>query len=945
MLEYNVTRDDFESDEDWTKFIFDLNSDVNSPYYGTANVTGSYALRPGYILSFYQRGSMDALALQEMFNVIDPNDNLFPSLLEQNGLTDQYNSDVEFLSEVNRWLAELEIFLRGDQGEDDDGRFRAIEAREWRELLEDFKDGDATVRQVRDFFDEVSYLPELDGWNDYVNDITGTSPFRSPRTWEEVKRVLESNGYTPEEIQSVKDSIRAPGGEFQGSIVLPGILRDLGYDDAGWWDVRPAAGQPCEITGGFGTYDADGNCQDSGLTGQEGDPCGYGGVRDEYGNCINQDYSCDNELYASNNPGECGDSGETDDEYCAANPDDPECVDKGFSDYAEEVGEDVANTAKGIYDEFKDTITECVDGPLDCIKKIGDVLAEQGLPEECVGMEDPFFCTEKSIEDGGKACWKDCVNFSVLSGLPIPIPMPPGMVDVGTYRDFENGLKKIGKTIGDIVEGNADCGPDNDQECTFGQVLTDLKDWVLDNVQDAMDGISDYDLDDAYDWLKGILGSVFATVIWEETKDEVADVIGVNLPITGETKECPDPANPGQTITVPADQECPEVPVDNCETSQFGCCEDGTTTKADSAGTNCEEYTPDYGMCDDGLTPKEDAEGTNCPPGEPIVNENDPCELEDGKPGTYQYVGDELQCIPDDDGTDDGDTDDGTDPICDSPRPAFDGSFDSQFAGREWDRACEETHCTDGTRKVEGFDCDGNPTGPQTCEEQGLQTDPETDQCLTPEDFCAKYPDAEGCATEDPEDPEPEEECTKPDGTPTGATPSSGCEQCPDGYTFDFDGVCQPDGGTIDCAQYNRETNEDGTCGGCLPGFQKDTTLPNEPCVQIFDGCPAGFELVNGECTAIQCPEGQSYCESTGQCEEPQNCPGGPSEGGSGGGGGGGGFAGLNIQPLGIEGDPQLLGRQRFGQQDFLTPLFTGNQGGGADFPIARFLQGKGDIV
>jgi hypothetical protein len=41
-----------------------------------------------------------------------------------------------------------------------------------------------------------------------------------------------------------------------------------------------------------------------------------------------------------------------------------------------------------------------------------------------------------------------------------------------------------------------------------------------------------------------------------------------------------------------------------------------------------------------------------------------------------------------------------------------------------------------------------------------------------------------------------------------------------------------------------------------------------------------------------------------------------------------------------------MLGRQRFGAQDFLSPLFTGNQGGGTDFPIARFLQNKkGDIV
>ncbi len=460
MLAYTVTRDDFESNDDWSKFIFDLNSDVNGPYYGTANISGSYTLRPGYIMSFYQRGSMDALALQKMFGVIDPNNNQFPSLLEQYGLTDQYNSEVEFLSEINRWLGALETFLRGNQAEDEDGRFRATEAREWRELLDRFKNGEATVRELRDFFENASYLPELEGWNQYQQDILGSGIFRAPRTWEEVRRILEANGYTPEEIQSVEDSIRAPGGEFQGSLVLPGILRDLGYDDAGWWDVRPASGQPCEIAGGFGTYDVDGNCQDSGITGAEGDPCGYGGVRDEYGTCINQDYSCSNEQYAANNPGECGEAEEID---CSdpANANLPECEDQGFDDYVKEVGEDVANAAKDMYGEFKDVITECTNGPLDCIKKIGDVLAGAGIPEKCQNLES---CATADGTDAGGYCWKDCVNFSVLAGLPIPIPLPPGMVDVGTYRDFENGLKTIGKTVGDIIEGNASCGPNNDQD-------------------------------------------------------------------------------------------------------------------------------------------------------------------------------------------------------------------------------------------------------------------------------------------------------------------------------------------------------------------------------------------------------------------------------------------------------------------------------------------------
>jgi hypothetical protein len=261
---------------------------------------------------------------------------------------------------------------------------------------------------------------------------------------------------------------------------------------------------------------------------------------------------------------------------------------------------------------------------------------------------------------------------------------------------------------------------------------------------------------------------------------------------------------------------------------------------------------------------------------------------------------------------------------CSSPRPSP-TTFGGQTAYRKWNECCGSTHCPDGSLQQEGFDCEGNPTGPQEGEPCDSTGDGVNDGTIV---------NGECVATA-------EEECAKPDGTPTGATVSSGCEQCPDGYTFDFDGICQPDGGSIDCAQYNRETLDDGTCGGCLPGFQKDTSLPNEPCVAIFDGCPAGYELVNGECLAIECPEGQVYCVDTGQCEYPNQCPSTADDGSSSSGGSSGFGIDLELPNLGVGGDPQLLGRQRFGNQDFLSPLFTGRTGQGTDFPIARFLQGQ----
>ena len=177
-------------------------------------------------------------------------------------------------------------------------------------------------------------------------------------------------------------------------------------------------------------------------------------------------------------------------------------------------------------------------------------------------------------------------------------------------------------------------------------------------------------------------------------------------------------------------------------------------------------------------------------------------------------------------------------------------------------------------------------------------------------------------------------ECIDPEGScANGAVDYPTCTQCEDGSIPDaIDGCAGP---TINCADYNQQTNEDGTCGPCLPGYVKDTSQTDEPCVAApEDPCPAGFALnsATGLCEPVTCPDGESFCEATGQCETAENCPDGGDDGGTTGGGGSGGGGGgmFDIKPITISGDPQLLSRTEFPITDFLAGLFTGSGGGRA---------------
>lgn len=182
-----------------------------------------------------------------------------------------------------------------------------------------------------------------------------------------------------------------------------------------------------------------------------------------------------------------------------------------LQDFIDEYGQAAVDTASGIYSEFKDTLISTAKDPLGAIKNILDALVDSSIPEKCKDMP-------AGGRDCSQTCWKDCVNFSVLGGIP-GLPLPPGMIDVGTYRDFEEGLKKIGTTVGEIFEGDK----------SIGEVLGELKDWVLGNLPDLGS------VDDTYDWLEGIFGAAMGGLIFAEIEDQLSDIL---FPIDKGTFDC-----------------------------------------------------------------------------------------------------------------------------------------------------------------------------------------------------------------------------------------------------------------------------------------------------------------------------------------------------------------------------------------------------------------------
>ena len=458
------------------------------------------------------------------------------------------------------------------------------------------------------------------------------------------------------------------------------------------------------------------------------------------------------------------------------------------------------------------------------------------------------------------------------------------------------------------------------------------------------------------DWLKVIIiGGAYGDEILGELEDLFGgDINGDELVGTPEDPTVTPPVTPEfDCASVGREQVAGATTAEECGPliAPYGYCEDGTTIKTDDLGTNCEEYAPN-GFCEDGVTKKDNPEGTNCNEYEPPLSaEEQQCneqgrvfnditeECEETCANPEHVVGADGNCGP---------------PEAD-PEPCANNATTES--------GCER--CSDGSLPSEHEN--GDCSQPKIVTETSKQGDPcktedGLDGTLQPVQSLGFGPSAQEleCVpnqqTSDSEGGEDGPPCDQPQpGGFEGVAWAYKCQDthCPADGSLISDhpnNDCsipigtevpspEPEEDSPECDQQYRVTNPDGSCGECKPGFTPDPEGFDQ-CIQAPPECNdcscAEYAAANPvECT--ECPEGESYCEATGQCETAENCPSGDDGGDDGGASIGGGVGGVGgganlFEPysFAVSADPTLLGSKQFPITDFLAGVFTNSTGGKA---------------
>ncbi len=456
----------------------------------------------------------------------------------------------------------------------------------------------------------------------------------------------------------------------------------------------------------------------------------------------------------------------------------------------------------------------------------------------------------------GQVSFEDFVRdiFILTKGilnLPIPDWLPlPAVFKLPTIGEIWD--KTFGGIIGDVQDskcssvgecagevGDAVVGAVGD----FGDTVKDKVTEVYEGVVGAIDNPEDA-VQEVYDWLKGIFGEdplsmppwiwgvIGAGVLGPKILGGLEDIFGTDVDDDG-------------TIGVPP------VTGDDFDCSSVGRIQQpGAKTEAECGGC-AEGYEPKNGQCEAELDPCPGQQTRNeisgeCEDPPPGFVSGDPCKTETGESGTYDEDG---NCVA---------TVDPPPPVdCTQPQPGYTPSFNpaDNAAHFEWEEACGATHCPDGSEKPASGICGEQPTcangavNAPDCNDCGDNTSPDMHEggdCSKPLTQQQPQPCANGATLESdclecPEGQEfnAENKCvTKPTtGTPPGAlgfAPDCNKPRPTGTVTFDlieqqraWDLECGGGGGSFNCNSLNRSTNEDGSCGECLPGYVFDENMDN----------------------------------------------------------------------------------------------------------------------
>lgn len=435
--------------------------------------------------------------------------------------------------------------------------------------------------------------------------------------------------------------------------------------------------------------------------------------------------------------------------------------------------------------------------------------------------------------------------------LPIPdwIPIPaifklPSIADV-----WDNTFGKVFEGVDEgCFEGEASVSECTEQILSgIGEAASDVTETVKGKITEVYEGVvgavkkPEDAVQEVYDWLKGIFGEdplsmppwiwgvIGAGVLGPKILGGLEDIFGTDVDDDG-------------TIGVPP------VTGDDFDCSSVGRIQQpGAKTEAECGGC-AEGYEPKNGQCEAELDPCPGQQIRNeisgeCEDPPPGFVSGDPCKTEAGESGTYDEDGNCVATVVPPPPVD-----------CTQPKPGYTPSFNpaDNAAHFEWEEACGATHCPDGSEKPASGICGEQPTcangavNAPDCNDCGDNTSPDMHEggdCSKPltQQGCANGATLESDCLECPEGQEfnAENKCvTKPTtGTPPealGFAPDCNKPRPTGTVTFDlieqqraWDLECGGGGGSFNCNSLNRSTNEDGSCGECLPGYVFDENMDN----------------------------------------------------------------------------------------------------------------------